>query len=420
MINLFSHYDSDAWDLHYSLELDGVHNKTLSLDFSGFLPADVSSPWESYIYTEELPIRPLHANHLKLPSGVELESEDGVFYIYGVSGILGRVSFYGDVVNRLVRSVDYFDSKGQILVTENYCNRGFVFRRDYYISGSWVSSVYFNNKGEEVISHDLSVGTVRVGSKVYSGLNEFYTDYLSKLEEPLLFTEDLLGMGIVENLKPNKENTLVVVERYGSELPKNIDEASSSFRLVFTNHAQYDEVKGKYPNSRFASLKFRVSSELGSPSDVVITTDTDNLVGIEKLISECRNTTFHILASTLVSKKLERLGELGNVVVYPAASLEEVDSCFSKAGVFLDISPGSTVFDANRRAVENSMLRIGPIGVSSGKYITKELMLQQDMDGVVNILNLISSNKEKLEELYQNQETLLGYNSSASFELAIK
>lgn len=130
MINLFSQYDSDAWDLHYSLVLDGVHNKTLALDFSGFLPKDVSSPWESYIYTQELPIRPLHANHLKLPSGVELESEDGVFYLYGVSGVLGRVFFYGDVVNRLVRSVDYFDSKGQILVTENYCNRGFVFRRD--------------------------------------------------------------------------------------------------------------------------------------------------------------------------------------------------------------------------------------------------------------------------------------------------
>lgn len=420
MINLFSHYDSDAWDLHYSLELDGVHNKTLSLDFSGFLPSDVSSPWESYIYTKELPVRPLHANHLKLPSGVELESEDGVFYLYGVSGILGRVSFYGDVVNRLVRSVDYFDSKGQILVTENYCNRGFVFRRDYYISGSWVSSVYFNDEGEEVISHDLSVGTVRVGSKVYSDLSEFYLDYIPNLNEPVLFTEDLLDMGIVENLNYNPNNTLVVMGRYGSELPKNIDEASSSFRLVFTNHAQYDEVKDKYPNSHFASLKFRVSSELGSPTDVVITTDTDSLVGIERLVSECENSTFHILASTLVSRKLEKLGELDNVVVYPAASRGEVDSCFSRAGVFLDISTGSTVFDANRRAVENSMLRIGLLGVSSGKYITKELMLPKDVEGVVNILTLISSNEGKLEELYQNQETLLGYNSSASFSSIIK
>lgn len=420
MINLFSHYDSDAWDLHYSLELDGVHNRTLSLDFSGFLPSDVSSPWESYIYTKELPIRPLHANHLKLPSGVELESEGGVFYLYGVSGILGRVSFYGDVVNRLVRSVDYFDSKGQILVTENYCNRGFVFRRDYYISGSWVSSVYFNDEGEEVISHDLSVGTVRVGSKVYNDLSEFYLDYISNLNEPVLFTEDLLDIGIVENLNYNPNNTLVVMGRYGSELPKNIDDASGSFRLVFTNHAQYDEVKDKYPNSRFANLKFRVSSELGSPSDVVITTDTDSLVGIEKLVSECRNSTFHILASTLVSRKLEKLGELDNVVVYPAASREEVDSCFARAGVFLDISTGSTVFDANKRAVENSMLRIGLLGVSSGKYITKELMLSKEMEGVVNILTLISSNEGKLEELYQNQETLLGYNSSASFSSIIK
>ena len=420
MINLFSQYDSDAWDLHYSLELDGVHNKTLALDFSGFLPKDVSSPWESYIYTRELPIRPLHANHLKLPSGVELESDDGVFYLYGVSGILGRVFFYGDVVSRLVRSVDYFDSKGQILVTENYCNRGFVFRRDYYISGSWVSSVYFNNEGEEVISHDLSTGIVRDGSKVYNGLSEFYLDYISSLNEPVLFTEDLLGMEIVEHLDYNPNNTLVVMDRYGLELPKNIDEASNSFKLVFTNHAQYDEVKGKYPNSRFASLKFKVSSELGSPSDVVITTDTDNLVGIERLVSECRNTTFHILASTLVSRKLEALGELDNVVVYPAASQEEVDSCFAKAGIFLDISTGSTIFDANKKAVENSMLRIGLLGVSSGKYITKELMLPKDVEGVVNILNLVSGSGEKLRELYLNQKTLLGYNSPASFELAIK
>ena len=46
MISLFSYYDSDAWDLHYSLEVDGVHNRTLSLDFNGFLPSDVESPCE--------------------------------------------------------------------------------------------------------------------------------------------------------------------------------------------------------------------------------------------------------------------------------------------------------------------------------------------------------------------------------------
>lgn len=420
MISLFSYYDSDAWDLHYSLEVDGVHNRTLSLDFNGFLPSDVVSPWESYIYTKELPFKPLHVNDLPLPLGVELESEDGIFYLYGETGIVGRVSFYGELVDRIVKSVDYFDTKGQLLVTENYCNRGFVFRRDYYISGSWVSSVYFDDEGKEVISHNLYTGYLMVGSKPYSSLSDFYTSYLRELNESFLFTEDLLDTGILEELGYNPNNVLVVTGRYDNGLPKNIVEFADKCRLLFTNHAQYDNIRSEYPNSSFAGLKFRKVSELGSSTDAVITTDTDNLVGIDKLVSACKNTNFHILASTLVSSKLEDLGKLPNVFVYPSASEDEVNSCFATAGIFLDISAGSTVFNANHRAVENSMLRIGVLGVSSGRHIPNELLLPKDVDGISNILNLISSDATKLGELYQNQETLLGYNSSESFSSFLK
>ena len=420
MISLFSYYDSDAWDLHYSLEVDGVHNRTLSLDFNGFLPSDVESPWESYLYTRELPFKPLHVNDLPLPLGVELESEDGIFYLYGETGIVGRVSFYGELVDRIVKSVDYFDTKGQLLVTENYCNRGFVFRRDYYIGGSWVSSVYFDDKGKEVISHNLYTGYLMVGSKSYSSLSEFYLGYLKELNEPILFTEEMLGMGIVEGLGYNPENVLVVTGRYDNGLPKNIVEFAKTGKVLFTNRFQYDTVKKEYPNSGFAGLKFRKVSELGSPNDVVITTDTDNLVGIEELAHECKNSHFHILASTLVSSKLEDLGKLPNVSVYPSASEEDVTSCFATAGIFLDISTGSTVFNANKRAVENSMLRIGVSGVSSGKHITNELLHSKDMKGVSNILNLVADDKSELAELYKNQEILLGYNSSESFSSFIK
>ena len=420
MISLFSYYDSDAWDLHYSLEVDGVHNRTLSLDFNGFLPSDVGSPWESYLYTRELPFKPLHVNDLPLPLGVELESEDGIFYLYGETGIVGRVSFYGELVDRIVKSVDYFDTKGQLLVTENYCNRGFVFRRDYYISGTWVSSVYFDDEGKEVISHNLYTGYLMVGSKSYSSLSEFYLGYLRELNEPILFTEEMLGMGIVEGLGYNPNNVLVVTGRYDDNLPENIVEFADKCRLLFTDHAQYDNIRREYFNSNFAGLKFRKVSELGSSTDAVITTDTDNLVGIDKLVSACKNTNFHILASTLVSSKLEDLGKLPNVSVYPSASEDEVNSCFATAGIFLDISAGSTVFNANHRAVENSMLRIGVLGVSSGRHIPNELLLPKDMDGISNILNLVSSDATKLGELYQNQETLLGYNSSESFSSFIK
>ena len=46
MINLFENYDSNTRELHESLKIAGYHPFTIVLNDDGFLPDEVTSPYQ--------------------------------------------------------------------------------------------------------------------------------------------------------------------------------------------------------------------------------------------------------------------------------------------------------------------------------------------------------------------------------------
>ena len=99
-----------------------------------------------------------------------------------------------------------------------------------------------------------------------------------------------------------------------------------------------------------------------------------------------------------MSSKLFDLNKYSNVHLYPNISNNNLDDLFNQCGVFLDIAMSPTVFDANRRALENSLLRVGLIGVSTGKYISDaNLFSLRSLDSLIDYLREVTSTEDKLQ-----------------------
>lgn len=120
-----------------------------------------------------------------------------------------------------------------------------------------------------------------------------------------------------------------------------------------------------------------------------------------------------------MSDKLLSLDKYPNLTLYPAISKEKLISLFERCGVFLDIANSPTVFSANKLAVSHSCLRMGYAGISSGKYITSDLLFPSNSSGIVNILGLVKNDQEKLRILYDSQNVLLGLFDGSDFRNVI-
>ena len=79
MLSIFGKYDEDAWATVYSLAMSDISNLNLSLEDDGFLPDDVTSPYEMLLrFGRNVPKNPLNINNLSLPLSYEVEFLDDV------------------------------------------------------------------------------------------------------------------------------------------------------------------------------------------------------------------------------------------------------------------------------------------------------------------------------------------------------
>lgn len=407
MRSLFRSFNQDNLDLVKSLLRGGIY-KHIFLEYDGFLPSWALSPWKSLldICDEDTPLR---VDDLYLPTEVELVVDSGRFLLMSNDGRVGEVFLQGDSADRIIKFVEYYDTDGSILYRNNYCSNGFIFRKDFYVGGRLFTSCYYDCEGSLVVRHDIPTDFLLAeGVLLYSSLSEFYLDYLTKYlaTNSTLFTGEVLGLGVVDGL----DNKVFLLTESSLSNDKEYLSLIKTTKTLVTNRSLYEIIRYRYPKTKFYQLLFEKVSDIGSPNHAIITTDTDNIVFLEELANSCKNTIFHVYATTQVSPKLADLGTKENIEVVPTASLEEVGLAFRNYGIFLDLSTGLEVYNSNRRAVECSLLRIGVVGVSSGKYIAKELMFySKDFKGIANILNLVSNNNEKLEDLVSSQNMVLGY-----------
>lgn len=414
MVVLFADYDELAWDLHYSLIYNGNTDTAVCLNDEGFLNRDVRSIW-SVLYPSERGYTPLHVNNLQLPVEYEIEKVDGRFLIKSIESVLGEVFFHGDSSERLVSSINWFDCFGKTYKKDLYNKYGFLFRSDTFVDGlGLVGSQFYSRGGDVLASWNHQTNSLVVGNTIYLSVLDFYIKSLELMgygEEGIIFDNLGLPLDVIERRNNGKENTLILLEKFDGKLPENMNYIHSNPSLGISMYVVDVESYNSLPDKSMVGL-YKLClppiSDFGSPTDALITTETDEIVNIELLVDSCKDTTFHIAAPTRMSEKLLSLGDRSNVKLYPVSSRKEVKGLFAKCGVFLDIAMSGTVFGANRLALQSNCLRLGYRGVSSGQYIPSESLFTVEYRGIANTLNYLVENPDKLPLLVTSQNDLLG------------
>lgn len=414
VVVLFAEYDELAWDLHYSLIYNGTTDTAICLNDDGFLNRDVRSIW-SVLYPSESGYTPLHVNNLQLPVEYEIEKVGGRFLIKSIESVLGEVFFHGDSSERLVSSIDWFDGFGKTYKKDLYNKYGFLFRSDTFVNGlGLVGSQFYSKGGDVLASWNHQTNSLVVGNTIYPSVLDFYVKSLELMgygEEGIIFDNLGLPLEVIERRNNGKENTLIFLEKFDGKLLENMNYIHSNPSLGISMYVVDVESYNSLSDKSMVSL-YKLSlppiSDFGSPTDALITTETDEIVNIRLLVDSCKDTTFHIAAPTRMSERLLSLGDKPNVKLYPVSSREDVKELFAKCGVFLDIAMSGTVFGANRLALQSNCLRLGYRGVSSGQYIPSESLFTVGYRGITNTLNYLVENPDKLSLLVTSQNDLLG------------
>lgn len=414
MINLFQRYDQDAWDIHYTQLRQGKDYPTIVIEDDGFLPSDVTSIYHFLGYNT-CDYNPLHLNDLTLPIAYEVEREGVDFFIMSNDMVVGKVILQGEPIERIVKEVWWLDSKGYPYKKDYYNQYGYCFKTETYVKDlGLVSTSYYSVSGEVLLDENHLVGSILYKNRLYLNKLSLYNKCLAELgysKEPITFNHLGTPLEIVLSSLESGHDLIFQEEISDSSIPDNLQYVicnSDKINLSVTNISTYSVLE-KLCKVQFMMLLVPSKSDLGSFKDVLITTQTDQLTSIEDFVEQLPELEFHIAAPTQMSSKLFDLNKYSNVHLYPNISSENLDELFTKCGLFLDIAMSPTVFDANRRALENSLLRVGLIGVSTGKYISDaNLFSLKSLDSLIEYLREVTSTEDKLQTAISDENLELG------------
>lgn len=414
MINLFQTYNKDAWDIHYTQLRQGKDYPTIVIEDDGFLPSDVTSIYHFLGYNT-CDYNPLHLNDLNLPIAYEVEREGVDFFIMSNDMVVGKVILQGEPIERIVKEVWWLDSKGYPYKKDYYNQYGYCFKTETYVKDlGLVSTSYYSVSGEVLLDENHLVGSILYNNQLYLNKLSLYNKCLAELgysKEPITFNHLGTPLEIILSSLESGHELIFQEEVFVNSIPDNLQYVihnSDKISISVTNRSTYSILENMC-KVQFMMLLVPSKSDLGSFKDVLITTQTDQLTSIEDFVEQLPELEFHIAAPTQMSSKLFDLNKYSNVHLYPNISNNNLDDLFNQCGVFLDIAMSPTVFDANRRALENSLLRVGLIGVSTGKYISDaNLFSLRSLDSLIDYLREVTSTEDKLQTAISDENLELG------------
>lgn len=424
MILLVTEYDNLAWDLHYSLLRKEGTTPVITLESRFNLPEDVDSIWSAlykgYDFSDS---KPLHINNFPLPLDWEVERVDGRFLIKSIDRIVGEVFMAEPTIHRLVSEVHWFDSEGYTFRKDYYNHYGFMYQSSTFVKGvGLVGSQFYSLSGEMLATWNHQTDSVVVGRQIFPTLSKFYLYCLEVLgysDKGITFNN--LGTPLqmlidkATEVESMPKNRLIFTEKV-DELPGNIDyilhHAELNTECYLGGFEGARELANESEDVDFFEFHapLYVSDKADYCKDVLITTETDDLWSIERLVDSCPNNVFHIAAPTLMSSRLGDLESRGNVKLYPQATQAKVEELLEKSGIFLDIANSPTVYDANRLALRYKCLRLGVRGISSGDYISEiNMAYPNDFEWLKDFIDYCSQHADSLDQWVAKENFALGY-----------
>lgn len=430
MINIFDNYHFNSQLLHRSLKLAGYQHLTICLEDDGFLPDDVTSPYQFFAQN---PIKqtdkPLFFNEVEVPTHWEITGTNDMGKIKNLGEIRGKIFYQSNFKSRIVNRVEWLDNKQRLRIVDFYNKKGFKFAEAIYdLAGKAIMKKYFDHLGKEIIYENYVTGDYVLNWKnkthFFKSQEAFVIYYLKQLNVDLdVIIFNSLAMPFIALYRMNTigKGILVWQENSHGTIPGNMklmfDESlNRNYSIIIPNRDEYLKIRqGLCDKERDKVIRggylYSYRKQNQFTRNILTLTNSDQLLCIEELVKSNSEYQFHIAAITEMSNRLLDLMKYDNVRLYPVANEETIESLYQRCDIYLDNNKGNELLNAVGRAFENGMVIFATHDEAHNRMFTapENIVMKKDINNLTTMLQKMSNSKKtyltrlQLQKNYSNE-----------------
>lgn len=425
MINIFDNYHFNSQLLHRSLKLAGYQHLTICLEDDGFLPDDVTSPYQFFAQN---PIKqsdkPLFFNEVEVPTYWEITSTNDMGEIKNLGEIRGKIFYQSNFKSRIVNRVEWLDNKQRLRKVDFYNKKGFKFAEIIYdLTGKSIMKKYFDHLGKEIIYENYVTGDYVLNWKnkthFFKSQESFIIYYLKQLNVDLdVVIFNSLAMPFIALYRMNTigKGILVWQENSHGTIPGNMKlmfdkSLNRNYSIMIPNRDEYltirqgldDKERDKVIRGGYL-YSYRKQNQF--TRNILTLTNSDQLLCIEELVKSNSEYQFHIAAITEMSNRLLDLMKYDNVRLYPVANEETIESLYQLCDIYLDNNKGNELLNAVGRAFENDMVIFATHDEAHNRMFTatENIVMGKDINNLTLMLRKMSNSHKTYRTRLQLQK----------------
>ena len=425
MINIFDNYHFNSQLLHRSLKLAGYQHLTICLEDDGFLPDDVTSPYQFFAQN---PIKqsdkPLFFNEVEVPTYWEITCTNDMGEIKNLGEVRGKIFYQPNFKSRIVSRVEWLDNKQRLRTVDLYNKNGFKFAEVIYdLTGKSIMKKYFDHLGKEIIYENYVTGDYILNWKnkthFFKSQESFVIYYLKQLNVDLdVVIFNSLAMPFIALYRMNTigKGILVWQENSHGTIPGNMKlmfdkSLNRNYSIMIPNRDEYltirqgldDKERDKVIRSGYL-YSYRKQNQF--TRNILTLTNSDQLLCIEELVKSNSEYQFHIAAITEMSNRLLNLMKYDNVRLYPVANEETIESLYQRCDIYLDNNKGNELLDAVGRAFENDMVIFATHDEAHNRMFTatENIVMEKDINNLTLMLRKMSNSHKTYRTRLQLQK----------------
>ena len=388
---LFDSFSDESANLYASFKNSGIPVNAVSIEDEGFLPDEIASVYGFFLHDKDVSQtgKPKYFNQIEVPDYWQIEGNNSNGKVMDHGHERARIYYTKPEHKRLVKVVDWLDDKGTVRLCEHYDKYGNIYCRTIFNkSGQKAMRRFFTARGEERIVESFVTKDILVKYDgkdfIFKNKTELVKFYLkcTGLDKTSLYYNSLsypffASLGLDNN---GFSDALFWNEPVGNEIPGNmkiiLNKQAARTNMVYVQRREAYEklIKFGAPESMVKGLGYVYDfiRENGHRPEILICTNSDEVLHIDDFAKMVPDANFHIAAITEMSSKLHAVGANKNVFLYPNVKPASLDALFEKCDFYLDINRGNEIVDAVHRAFLNNMLIVGFEETMHNPYYTAD------------------------------------------------
>ncbi|MEB6612672.1 accessory Sec system glycosylation chaperone GtfB [Staphylococcus pasteuri] len=444
MINLFEYYNQPTQLLHQTLELSGNQHFTICIEDDGFLPDEVTSPYQFFAANQlHDNDRPKFFNEVSVPPFWEINGDGQSAQIKDMGHIRGEIVYRPHFKTRIVSRVRWLDDKGRLRSEDHYTKNGFKFAETIYdLAGKAILKKYLTREGKEVIYENFVTGDYVLDwqgqSHFFASKVEFITYYLQQIQVDLsdiIINSLSTPFLVLHHMNTAGRGILFWQENSQGHVPGNMlslldNTLQRAFSVMIPDYKEYDTIVSQLNQEQALSVfqsgylyDFNKTNQYSNHA--LILTNSDDIPQLETLIITHPNIQFHIAAVTEMSSKLMGFDRYHHVHLYPAATKDIFEALYQRCDIYLDINQGNEIENAVTRAFHHQhVIFAWDEVIHQRTFIAPEnIFTLSDVETLNQVLTDITSNKQHFDQhlAYQarhaNQSTVEDFTNTMHLAL---